>query len=306
MGANSRIEWTHHTFNPWIGCMHVHEGCTNCYAEAQAKWTGKAKWGLNGTRAKTSDNYWRQPLQWNQEADDAGRRQRVFCASLADVFEDWDGDVLDHHGRPVMAHADGCLCPRDQRMRPAKHATMNDLRRALFDLIDATPLLDWLLLTKRPENVRRMWWLPANGREPGDELVLRRDNVWIGTSISSQRSTSGIESLLNCRSLAPVLFLSAEPLIGPLSLREWLPGVDWVIVGGESGGGARVCNLRWVRTLVGECHSAAVPCFVKQLGSRPVDAGVPLELEHGKGGDPDEWPPELHVRQFPSVEHVHA
>ena len=94
MATDTAIGWTDHTFNPWIGCAHVHAGCTNCYAEQFAKRTGKAKWGVNGTRIVTSQANWRTPLKWNREAQAAGRRARVFCASLADVFEDWPGVVM--------------------------------------------------------------------------------------------------------------------------------------------------------------------------------------------------------------------
>src|SRR5688500_6510911 len=94
MAANSKIEWTDHTFNPWIGCAKVHEGCTRCYAEAFAKWTNKGKWGPSGTRITTSKSYWQQPLKWVREAAAVGVRRRVFCASLAGVFEDWRGPMM--------------------------------------------------------------------------------------------------------------------------------------------------------------------------------------------------------------------
>ena len=148
MGANSKIEWTHHTFNPWTGCQKVSAGCTNCYAESWAKRSGVVKWGANGTRRKTSKSNWQQPIKWNREAQEAGERRRVFCASLADVFEDRDDLVLWRHD--------------------------------LFDLIEETPHLDWLLLTKRPEDA----WLYLTGMYAGDAPL---PNVWLGTSVEDQQ-----------------------------------------------------------------------------------------------------------------------
>ena len=123
MGANSKIEWTTHTFNPWWGCTKVSEACKHCYAEAWAKRVGQNVWGPKPERRLLSDNHWRQPLKWNRDAANAAERPRVFCASMADVFEDRD-ELIEHRDR-------------------------------LFDLIEATPKLDWLVLTKRPQNVAR-------------------------------------------------------------------------------------------------------------------------------------------------------
>src|SRR5689334_23112101 len=121
MGENSKIEWTHHTFNPWLGCTKVSPACAHCYAEAWAKRTGIVQWGDSAERRRTTESYWRQPLKWNAQAFESLERKRVFCASLADVFED----------RPEL----------------------QTWRKVLFDLIAATPYLDWLLLTKRPHNI---------------------------------------------------------------------------------------------------------------------------------------------------------
>ena len=284
MAENSQIEWCDCTFNPWIGCSKVHEGCTNCYAERDfAKRRKRVEWGPAGTRKRTTDAYWRQPLKWNRDAEKAGVRARVFCASLADVFEDWQGPMHVANGDNWWI-GDGV-----QRI-----GGMDDCRRDLFALIDATPWLDWLLLTKRPQNVRRMWMLPHNGREPGDPLVLRRENVWLGTSISKQEhADSQIPELLKCRDLAPVLFLSAEPLLGPIDLTRLNNGggetydalrakctthegyrfrtsdtapIDWVIVGGESGPNARPMHPAWARSLRDQCEAAGVPFFFKQWG----------------------------------------
>ena len=317
MAENSKIEWCDHTFNPWSGCSKVHEGCAHCYAEVNysVKMRG-VKWGPNGTRVKTAN--WKEPLKWNRQAEAEGVRKRVFCASLADVFEDWQGPIHDHKGQrcsvrdaePVTSHG------RDLDKYPMEGwqwATMADLRRDLFALIDATPHLDWLLLTKRPENIRRMWCSHVNtdGMPPSQ---LHRPNVWLGTSISNQATAEKYASELTVGDIAPVLFWSIEPLLGPIDLNKvWrnarLP--DWVIIGGESGPNARVCHTSWMSLLVSQCRAAGVKVFVKQLGARPVGAsgfreaskgsGGPLKMQDSKGGDWSEWPEDLRVREMPTT-----
>src|ERR1700742_1244127 len=145
MGEITGIEWTDHTFNPWIGCQKVSPGCDNCYAEAMMdKRYGKVQWGPHGERKRTSEANGRKPLQWNKAAKAAGKRPRVFCASLADVF---DNQV-------------------DQSWRID-----------LFALIRECKKLDWLVLTKRPENMEKM--LPSDWREG-------YSNVWLGTTAEDQ------------------------------------------------------------------------------------------------------------------------
>ena len=243
MGENSKIEWTHHTFNPWIGCVKVSPGCQHCYAEAQNKRWGKDLWGVDKPRQITSAAYWHQPLEWNDKAEVDGERRRVFCASMADVFED-----------------------REDLIEP---------RARLWNLIAATPALDWLLLTKRPENLLRMVpWMASDG--------MPWPNVWLGTSCEDQRrADERIPHLLSVP--AVVRFLSCEPLLGPVTLRdEWrMPrfadddprslradgrGVDWVIAGGESGHGARPMHPGWARSLRDQCEEFGVSFFFKQWG----------------------------------------
>lgn len=267
MGENTTIEWTDHTFNPWIGCAKVADGCTHCYAEAFAKRYGKAVWGPHGTRIKTSDAYWQQPISWNRSTESYPRRQRVFCASLADVFEDWDGPIHDHHkeilGKPVYASTQGSIAEWSGERR----ITMKELRRDLFALIDATPHLDWLLLTKRPENILRIW-PQARHMPAGDPFKLNgyRPNVWLLTSIATQTDADrNIPELLKCRDLVPVLGLSCEPLLGPIDLSHHSP-LDWIIVGGESGPHARPMHPEWARSLRDQCQTANVPFFFKQWG----------------------------------------
>lgn len=359
---NTKIEWATHTFNPWIGCSKVHAGCLNCYAETlMADRYKTVVWGPHGTRKLTSPAKWREPVRWNKAAllDHATRigpteRPRVFCASLADVFEDWDGPIMDSRAERlcrcgacdlVVAYGGECKgCGRADANWP--WLTMDDARRRLFALIDATPNLDWLILTKRPENIRRM-------------MPERRDNVWLLTSVSNQETyEKQWPELVKCRDLSPVLGLSVEPQLGPIDLMGkcldcegggqvmrceggrpyegpcdrcngtgWGDGKeapDWIIAGGESGRDARPCAVEWVDDLRSQACLAAIPFFAKQLGAKPVTTNANLYdfeevirteewgtaaascryvLDDPKGGDWDEWPESLRVREFPQVTH---
>lgn len=330
MGEQSKIEWTDHTFNPWRGCTKIAAGCANCYADSQAKRNPKTLgiWGDQGTRVVASETMWREPLKWNAAAESRRLlhqrhpelepyvRPRVFCASMADVFEGWNGPIHNHKGQQlfVSANAGGefwtgynlPMSGSDSRRLEHCNVTVADVRARLFALIDATPNLDWLLLTKRPENNPAM--IPPysfHACETGDcphnlasecnTLAERqyRDNVWLGCSIANQADADrNIPLLLKCRDLAPVLFVSAEPLLGAVDFRQrcfakncdgecgWpskfdLLGdnfsrsgacIDWVIVGGESGPHARPMHPDWARSLRDQCQSAGVPFFFKQWG----------------------------------------
>jgi protein gp37 len=254
--AETTIEWADFTFNPWTGCTRVSPGCDHCYAEGWAKRSGHVEWGPHAPRRRTADAYWREPLKWNAKAAQAGRRARVFCASLADVF--------DNHA-----------------------SILSEWRADLWALIAATPNLDWLLLTKRPQNIARM--LPPTW---GDGWP----NVWLGTTVENQTEANRrIPHLLDTP--ARVRFLSCEPLLGPVALDMILtpemgihalsgicsdgsgpsgfsqgPGIDWVICGGESGPGARPMHPDWARSLRDQCardnvfSSDSVPFFFKQWG----------------------------------------
>lgn len=283
MGQDSKIEWTHHTFNPWWGCVRVSPGCEHCYAETFAKRVGQKVWGVDAGRRFFGEKHWAEPLKWDAAAEKAFERRRVFCASMADVFED----------------------RRD----------LDDERHRLFRLIEVTPHLDWLLLTKRPQNFDKL--------APGP-WVMRGcpPNVWMGTTVEDQkRADERVPVLL--RISAHVHFLSCEPLLGQVNLRDWLKlfrndhlvdpsglayqRVTWVIVGGESGHGARPFSLEWARSVIEQCRINGVTCFVKQLGADPYEPysdGERLSdvrLKDRKGGDWDEWPDYgLRVREFPA------
>jgi protein gp37 len=256
MAQNSKIEWTDHTFNPWIGCTNVSPGCDHCYAESWSKRSGLVKWG-NNPRRRTSEAYWRAPLKW-QAADAAhqaqyGRRQRVFCASLADVF--------------------------DNKVSP-------DWRADLFALIAVTPALDWLLLTKRPQNITKM--LPRTWPDGG------MPNVWLGTTAEDQDRFDQRWPVLS-RVPAVVRFISYEPAIGPVRLnRAYAVQPDWLIAGGESGHGARPMRAAWARDIIKDCQETGVAPFFKQwgaLGNNPLVSEQGLTPKaalsadaYGKGG----------------------
>lgn len=292
---DSNIEWTDHTFNPWIGCTKVSPGCLYCYAATQDKfrnWTPEG-WGAGKPRKRTSAAYWNQPIKWAREAAAAFRRwetcikelfegdeakalaagytkrarPRVFCASLAD----WLDDEV-----PIEWLAD------------------------LLSLIHATPDLDWQLLTKRPQSWKIRVWAAGDliRRRGGNDRWLfdwcvsgiAPQNVWIGTSVEDQpRADERIPNLLNIP--ARVRFLSCEPLLGEVSLATWLGreprwkpyadlikvidpeggvyyrrGIHWVIVGGESGPDARPMHPGWSRSLRDQCKAEGVAFFFKQWG----------------------------------------
>ncbi len=247
MAKDSRIEWTHHTFNPWWGCAKVSPACIHCYAETWARRLGMDLWGRPQSRRYFGEDHWSAPIKWNKEAQRAGERRRVFCASMADVFE--------------------------------TRADLNEWRKRLWPLIEQTPQLDWLLLTKRPQNVARM--APWNDNWPA--------NVWLGTTAENQRfADRRVATLLAVN--ARIHFISAEPLLGPLSLVRWR-GIDWVIAGGESGHGARPTKPEWVRTLRDECKDAGVAFHFKQWGhwapSAPQGTSVRQQIRLKSDHDSD-------------------
>lgn len=315
MADETGIAWTDSTMNPWIGCTKVSEGCRNCYAEEStparvSKARGLPLWGPTAHRQRTSVTNWRRPLRWNHEAMVARVRRKVFCASLADVFEDRED--------------------------------LDKLRGDLFDIVAVTPWLDWQILTKRPERVLALLHrsLPYTSGLSGRPMVERwldgtpPDNVWLGTTVESMAVASRIDVL---RSIpAAVRFLSCEPLLGALDLAPHLwpvceswPAdlsyeqadeaklikqsrqalisselaeslIDWVIVGGESGPDARPCDERWIVHTVNQCLASGTPVFAKQLGSNYVVDGNRVRTAHSKGADPSEFPFSFAgLQQFP-------
>jgi protein gp37 len=262
MGTETKIQWTDHTWNPWRGCWKISEGCANCYADSQSRRNPAVlgEWGKGARRVEGSADYWRKPLAWNRAAEKAGKRRRVFCMSLGDIFEDRED--------------------------------LDPLRVQVWETIHATPWLDWQLLTKRPavavDCARSMGW-------PG--------NAWLGFSAENQSRFD--ERWAMARELVdvvPILFVSHEPALGPLVL----PGDylalgrrGWVITGGESGPRSRPYDLAWPWRLVTQTREAGVPLFVKQVGDHPVHRGERWPATAPKGGDPNEWPQALRVREMP-------
>ena len=284
MGKNTKIEWTTHTFNPWRGCTKVSPACAHCYAEGQAKRnpTMFGIWGDGGTRVVASEAKWKEPVDWNKEAEGASERPRVFCASIADVFEDWRGTMRTGVGETLYRvdldrwpGSGGAITwepnPLIKIGLDRRMLTMDDVRARLFDWIRATPNLDWLLLTKRPENMLRM--------VPDDWQKAWPSNVWAGTTVENQEyADKRIVDLLKVP--ARVRFLSCEPLLGVVDLTAVLRagGIHWVIVGGESGGKARPMHPHWARALRQQCNNARVPFLFKQWGEWcPTNAWPDIE-----------------------------
>jgi protein gp37 len=234
MGANSLIPWCHHT---WIGCTEVSLACDNCYARLMAHHYRWAEWG-DHPRRRTAFSTWMKAYTLNRKAAQRGVRERVFTNSLSDFF--------------------------DNQVPP-------EWRTEAWGVIRACTHLDWLILTKRPQNIRKMLPPDWGGGWP---------HVWLGTTV---------ENMVEARRRIPVLlrvpavchWLSCEPLLGPLDLRRWLidGGVDWVICGGESGHHRRVMEPEWARSLRDQCAAAGVAFFMKQMTSlHPKDNEIPDDL----------------------------
>lgn len=253
MGKETTISWTNHTFNPWIGCTKVSPGCDNCYAATLDSRWGHDSWGKTKPRRVTSNSYWMQPLRWNQEALRLGRRDFVFCASLADVMDD---------EAPAGA------------------------RERLWQLIDGTPNLTWQLLTKRPHRYEH--YLPPNGFPHG--------NVWLGTSTENQQFYDMRWPILQraAEGLSLIAFVSYEPALGPLTIRQHSVLPSWIIAGSESGPKRRPAETEWFEELRDECTALGVSFFMKQLGARTPEQGAAL------------IPASLLIHQFPSVGEDHA
>lgn len=205
--------------------MKLSPACAHCYAEKWARRVGMELWGGDAPRRFFGEKHWAEPLRWNAEAQRLGIRARVFCASMADVFE-----------------------PRSD---------LDEWRDKLWGLIEETPHLDWLLLTKRPGQIKHVYpW-----------ATQPRHNVWLGTTAENQRwAVRRIERLLQVD--ARVRFLSCEPLLSAIDLGRWLRDeeIDWVIAGGESGGEARPTHPNWIRSLRDQCDAHSVAFHFKQWG----------------------------------------
>lgn len=265
MAENSKIEWTHHTFNPWIGCQKVGPGCDHCYAEtwdARGLQQRETRWGPHAARTRTSAGNWSKPRAWDRAAAGLTYRPRVFCASLADVF--------DSH-RSIL---------------PAWRAD-------LAQLIWETPNLDWMLLTKRIGNAAGMLAQMFPRGMPS--------NIWIGATIVNRLEM--LRDAQKLRAIpAGVRFWSVEPMLEDLGRIEGWMLPELVICGGESGPGARPMHPDWARNLRDQCISAGVPFFFKQWGHYAPDlSGIPFPVGKARAGrllDGRTWD------QMPGVAHV--
>ena len=272
MSDKTGIAWTDHTFNPWWGCTKVSPGCDHCYAERDANRYSPhvALWGVDAARRVFADKHWQGPLRWNTTARKDGRRHRVFCASMADVFDN--------------------------------HEIAEATRPRLWKLIRDTPYLDWQTLTKRIGNAKRM--LPADwgdgypnvwlGASVVNQEECERDIPRLMAVSASVRFLS-CEPLLDAIDLAPFLDRGAY-YYGQHEFE--IP--DWVIVGGESGPKARPFNIQWARGIRDQCKAAGVAFFMKQTGS---DHALLYERvqKNRAGADPLEWPEDLRVQEWPAV-----
>lgn len=323
MSTSTGIEWTEATWNPIRGCSIVSEGCRNCYAMRQAhrmnhhrgayegltkmtptgpKWTGKVR---------TVPELLDLPLRWRKP-------RRVFVNSMSDLFHE---DVPDEFIEQVFVV-----------MARASHHTFQVLTKrpqGMLSLLSDSGTRNVIVNRATAHNVED-FGVGAPNPQPNWPLP----NVWLGVSVENQETADErIPALL--ATPAAVRWLSCEPLLGPLDLtdplsdgiptseqmqgpsslyfiRHGAPRIDWIVVGGESGPGARPFDLSWARDIVGQCQRASVPVFVKQMGSNPVDPladtgalvfdrePVRPKFRNKKGGDPEEWPEDLRVREYPA------
>ena len=250
---NSNIGWCHHTENFWLGCSKKSPGCLNCYAEElMDKRYGRVNWGPGNPRQRTTVKNWNMPFRWNRQAAKKNIRERVFCSSLSDFF--------------------------DEEVDPS-------WRKEAWEIIRQTTNLDWLVLTKRPENIFSM--LPEGWGEGWS-------NVWLGASAENQEMVDERFPILSSVP-AKVRFISAEPLLGPISIpKNHL--IDWIIVGGESGPGSRPMELEWADSVRVQCEKQNVKFFFKQTGTVYAKNN---RLSHKKGEDLSELPSHIQIQQFP-------
>lgn len=256
MGVVTKISWCDHTFNPWWGCTQVSPLCDRCYAMMlDVRWFRRAHWGPGAPRRHFGAAHWGEPLKWDRSAQAERRRHRVFCASMADVF---DNEVEQ--------------AARDR----------------LWRLVHCTPNLDWVVLTKRIGNAPEM--LP-------DDWRAGYPNLWLLISADQVGLERDLPKLLEIP--AVVRGVSIQPQLAPVRLGKFASLLQWVINGGEAGVGARPFHLEWARSLVAECCSAGTAMYVQKLGCNVFEGGRRLRLRDYAGGDLNEWPADIRVRQFP-------
>lgn len=269
--TNTSIQWTDKTWNPVRGCSRVSQGCVNCYAEQiAARFSGPSQpfqgfaGRVNGHAAWTGgveliESALDAPLRWRKPA-------RIFVNSMSDLFHEGlaDSDIFK-----------------------------------VFVVMAACERHTFQILTKRAS--RMASWVRAVN--PDGFPSWPPSNVWLGVSVEDQKTADErIPHLL--ATPAAKRFVSYEPALDAVNFTPWLESLDWIIVGGESGLGARPFNIAWAEETLAQCKAAGVACFVKQLGANVIleCRGVGWffqSLKDRKGGNMEEWPPDLRVREFP-------
>lgn len=323
MAGKSSIEWTNRTWNPVRGCSMAKGseigGCLNCYAarmasrnlpELKSPTTGKPF-----ARILDSGPRWTGDVELIESALDAPlhwkKPQRIFVNSMSDLFHEALPDEAIDRVFAVMA-----LCPQHTfqvlTKRPERMLKYFGVGFARFDQVRKRAAI-------MPKPFGLKW---------GTEWTWPLPNVWLGVSVENQATADARIPLL-LRTPAAKRFVSYEPALGPVDFERggfslirrvkspsgtvWL-GLDWLIVGGESGPGARPFDIQWARNTIQQCCDAGVACFVKQLGAKPfgghslhkqihhrsTDGNLYLKFKDRKGGDMPEWPEDLRVREFPA------
>jgi len=260
MGETTGITWCDHTMNFWTGCVKVSPGCERCYAIDWGKRFG-TEWGPKAIRKRTSDSNWKNPSKWNRKAESSEIRRKVFCCSLADFFEE--------------------------------NPQITTWREDALSIIQKCHSLDWLLLTKRPENVVPQIEMAIG--EAAEEFFWENSHVWIGFTGENQQWFD--KRWAHASQIpAEVIFVSIEPMIGPVVLPgDFLARGNnvWVICGGESGKDTRPMDVQWACDLRDQCVNAGVPFFFKQYGA----IGGDQTLHHGGDFlDGQQW------HQFPHID----
>ena len=309
MSGATKIEWTDATWNPFRGCSRISPGCQNCYAERlAARFSYEGGWGEGYAEMTEGGPRWTRKvalvehsLRWpihykgHPDAMAAGRPTRIFVNSTSDMFhEALDDDAIDR-----------------------AFAVMADASRHTFQVLTKrADRLPRFLGDEKRRRTRIAGWLKGNHFACADDCSVWLNtwpvpNVWLGVSVEDRAHKGRIEALR--ATPAAVRFLSLEPLLEDLGDLDLL-GISWVIVGGESGIDARMCDLGWIRSIVRQCRAAGVAVFVKQVGSAPVgsccDVLPPnvdfhdtpryqIPIKNRKGADPSEWPEDIRIQEYP-------
>ncbi len=272
----TKIEWTDESWNPTRGCSRVSEGCRNCYAErlaarnlpsSRSPITGEAFAIING-----SGPHWTGKVELIEskltEPLHWKKPRRVFVNSMSDPFHEALSDASIFH---------------------------------VFDVMERCPRHTFQILTKREKRMLDFMNFYA-GINPEQPTLKILPNVWLGVSVEDQANKDRIDILR--QTPAALRFLSIEPLLEDIGTLD-LTGIHWVIIGGESGPGARPFDIQWARDTIRQCKAAGVPVFVKQLGAKPVQNAPgclptrPVGIWDSKGGNWEEWNVDLRIREFP-------